>query len=164
MIKFSAVAACILLLLSCKQQPEDADKDNTAALEFKAGELPAKTALGAPATEVLAQWKEYNDFDLSFDAVYNSSNNEDLKLAVDDLLDKYKLWEESEYPAEFDVSAVKSRQKIVKTFLLKTKADLEYRREFHTSTSEMIAAYNALRDQFSVVLYSNLDTKLILDE
>ena len=85
-------------------------------------------------------------------------------LVIDDLLEKQKAWEKSEYPESFDIAQIKSRQNVMKTYLLKVKTDLLNRADYISSTEEMIEAYNALREQFNVVMNSTLDPKLLLDE
>ena len=70
----------------------------------------------------------------------------------------------SNYPEIFDKPQVKSRQKVFKTYILKVRATLEYRKDPMESTIEMVNAFNGLRNQFNVMVNYNLDTKMILDE
>jgi hypothetical protein len=59
---------------------------------------------------------------------------------------------------------VKGRQKVVKSYILKTKGDLEYRLNPENSIKELITAYNALRKQFDVTVNNTLPTDLIENE
>jgi hypothetical protein len=89
---------------------------------------------------------------------------DDLLLIVEDFVEKQKVLEASEYPEEFDKAQIKSRQKVLKTYILKLKAALEYRSDVYEPMSEMITAYNALRTQFNVTVNNTLNTKLLLDK
>ena len=70
----------------------------------------------------------------------------------------------SVYPAEFDIPQIKGRQKVLKTYILKTKGDLEYRLDPENSLKETIQAFNALREQFNVVVNNTLPEDLIKNE
>jgi hypothetical protein len=83
---------------------------------------------------------------------------------LDDLVEKQKALEDSEYPPAFDLPQVRSRQRVMKTFILKTRAAVEYRVDATDPAVEMIEAYNAMRNQFNVIVNNTFDTKLILDE
>ena len=157
-----SIAFC--LLYSCKRnQNQDPLTENTE-FEFDVQELPIRVAVNTESMAILEEWPEYVTFDYSFDAIYNTSNNEDLILVIENLIEKQKLWEESTYPEKFDIPQIKSRQRVLKTYLLKVKAALDYKSEFLETTVEMIQSYNALRIQFNVVMNSTLDPKLLFDE
>ncbi|MFT6795005.1 MAG: hypothetical protein ACJART_000136, partial [Maribacter sp.] len=94
------------------------------------------------------------------DATYR----EDLVLIIEDLVENQKALEVSKYPAQFDIPQVKGRQKVLKTFILKTKGDLEYRQDPKVSMEQMITAYNSLRNQFNVEVNNTLLEELILSE
>ena len=51
-----------------------------------------------------------------------------------------------------------------KTYVLKVKATLEYRKDPLEPTIEMVNAFNSLRNQFNVMVNYNFDSKMILDE
>ena len=154
----------LCLSFSCRQEQKTDGIADDSGLEFRGEELPKRSAINANATEILNGWAEYIAFESSFDAIYTTANNEDMILVIDDLLEKQKAWEKSDYPESFDKAQVKSRQNVMKTYLLKVKTDLLNRADFVSSTKEMIEAYNALREQFNVVMNSNLDPKLLSDD
>ena len=68
------------------------------------------------------------------------------------------------YPASFDIPQIKGRQKVFKTYILKTKGDLEYRQDPKESLIEMINAFNNLRNQFNVVVNNTLPDELRANE
>ena len=53
---------------------------------------------------------------------------------------------------------------MLKTYILKTKGDLEYRLNPEDSLKEVIQAFNALREQFNVVVNNTLPEDLIKNE
>jgi len=153
-----------LSFVSCKENANDtADKDtNPISLELK--KLPKRAVVNAKATAILNDWAAYNAFNTSFDGLYKVENMEDLDLVLEDLIEKQKELAESDYPMEFDIPQIKSRQKVVQTFILKTSATVEYRTDPTEPAIEMINAYNALRNQFNVIVNNTLDTNLLKDE
>ena len=164
MRKISVFILLSLLIFSCKQKQDTGLLDDNTAIEFKSDELPVRKKVNAKSGAILRGWVEYNAFESSFDAIYNASNREDLILTIDDLIEKHKKWYSSTYPEPFDKAQIKSRQKVLRTYLLKLKSSLEYRTDFQAATKEMIDSYNALRNQFDVMVNSTLDPKLLSDE
>lgn len=154
---------CVLLFISCREDKAKVVSEDLT-YEISTKKWPKKFNINPKAMLVLKDWTEFNDMETSFDALYNVGNREDLKLVIEDLIEKQKLMESSKYPEIFDKPQIKSRQKVFKTYFLKTKGDLEYRLDPEETVLEMINAYNALRNQFNVVINNTLDTKLILGE
>ena len=164
MRKLWVASLIILLIVSCRQD-KNADLNVAGTeLEFKNEDLPKRVRINPRASIIIQEWPEYNAFDTSFDAIYNATNNEDLILAIEDLIEKQKLWEDSAYPESFDKPQIKSRQKVLKTYILKVRTALEFRDDVTAATIDMIHAYNALRSQFDIIMNSTLDPKLLLDE
>ena len=164
MRKLSVFGLLVLLLISCKGDQNNDVLTENQEVEFNADDLPKRMRVNSKSAVILSTWVEYNAFESSFDAIYNASNNEDLILVIDDLIEKQKSWENSTYPEAFDKAQIKSRQKVLKTYLLKVKSALDYRSDFEAATVEMINAYNAVRRQFDVIMNSTLDPKLLSDE
>ncbi|NNE02190.1 MAG: hypothetical protein HKN52_03405 [Eudoraea sp.] len=164
MRKIMLLVLVVLSAVSCKENTNDiADNDiDPITLELK--KLPKRAAVNAKAAAILKDWVAYNAFNTTFDGLYNVENMEDLDLVLEDLIEKQKELAESEYPMEFDIPQIKSRQKVVQTFILKTSATVEYRTDPTEPAIEMINAYNALRNQFNVIVNNTLDTNLLLDE
>ena len=164
MRKLWVLALMLLLVFSCKRNQKTELPNGDAAMEINAEDLPKRVAINIKSNEILQNWPEFVAFDNRFDAIYNITNNEDLILLVVDLIEKQKQWEESTYPEAFDIAQIRSRQQVVKTYLLKIKSALDYRDDFKTPTIEMIEAYNGLRGQFDVIMNRTLDPKILLDE
>ena len=164
MHKILILGLLFFMFVSCKGKTQKVAVDDTSGYELSTEKWPNKLSVNSKVRAILGEWPEYNAMDVSFDAIYNAANIEDLRLTLENIIEEQKLLEDSEYPNEFDKPQIKSRQKVFKTYVLKVKGDLIYRLDPEVSVYEMINAYNALRKQFNVMLNNTLDTKLILDE
>jgi len=153
-----------MLLGACKQEVTIEAPKESAEVFFSVDSLPKPNEINAEALADLKEWQEFNGLETTFESLYRVTNREDLVLVIEDLIEKQKTLEASTYPATFDKEQIKSRQKVFKTYILKTKGNLEYRVGVKASTIEMINAYNAFRNQFNVIVNSKLDTILILSE
>ncbi len=153
-----------LVSISCKEKKGEVVVNGTSGYVITTEKWPEKLAIKANAQTILNNWPEYNDFENSFDALYTVENREDLSLIIENLIEMQKALAESSYPEKFDNPQVKSRQKVFKTYMLKVKGDLIYRIDPQESVLQMLEAYNALRNQFNVIVNNTLDTKLILEE
>ena len=153
-----------LLLMACKDTPAATADSQGTGWTLDSSELPRKSAVNGKAAAILNKWKEFSMFETTFDRLYTSENREDLILVTEDLVEKQKVLEASVYPSEFDIPQIKGRQKVLKTYILKTKGDLEYRLNPEDSLKEVIQAFNALREQFNVVVNNTLPEDLIKNE
>lgn len=159
------ILVLILFFLGCgQQQNNEVDNNTEGQVAYDYRKLPNRIEINQKAAAVLDEWEAYVEFSRSFEIFYQARNDEDLKLAVDDLIEKEKAMETSDYPELFDKSQIKSRQRVIKTFLLKTRADLSGNRDATTSAVATVDAFNAFRGQFNVITNNPLDVKTILDE
>jgi len=164
MPKIYYLLAVVLFVLSCKDKEVTVADTEDTGWAIVANELPAKTVLNGKSQAVVNDWVAFKSFDTNFDRVYKATYIEDLVLIVEDLVENQNVLEGSTYPKEFDIPQIKGRQKVLKTFILKTKGDLEYRQDPKTSVMEMIVAYNGFRNQFNVVVNNTLPKDLIANE
>tara|TARA_R110002051_G_scaffold70772_1_gene127521 strand:- start:79357 stop:79857 length:501 start_codon:yes stop_codon:yes gene_type:complete len=154
----------ILLIASCKDATIETTKVQESKWESVTDSLPVKLNVDIKAQAILNDWKDYMVLERSFDKIYSTENREDFALVVEELVENQKKMEEGIYPERFDVAQIKSRQKIFKTYVLKTKGDLEYRQNPKGSLVEMITAYNDLRNQFNVIVNNTLPDELRANE
>ncbi|MRI00833.1 hypothetical protein GH721_09870 [Kriegella sp. EG-1] len=161
MLRILIITVVFIFLASCKKDKKGQSLDQTSNIIFHVEEWPKKLNVNSEAAEILSSWVEYQELERSFESIYNIDNAEDLSLIIEDLIEKQKAMAESTYPLEFDKPHIKSRQVMLKTYILKTKSSLEYRLDFEPSVIEMIDAFNALRNQFNVILNSKIDEELI---
>lgn len=154
----------LTLVFACKKEgnTEDIEESETRFVSFQS--TPKTTRLNPQAEGISSAWPEFIEMQNSFEVLYRSDNNEDLILAVEDLLEKEKILRESTYPSEFDKLQIKSRQKVLRTFLLKLKAGLVEKTDINEPLKQMLTSRNAFRNQLNIVVSNKLDTQLILEE
>jgi hypothetical protein len=164
MRKIMLLLALMSFVHACKDPIAEGPAETDEVAFFSLDSLPKRVPLNARALEVSQVWVAFKDLDTGFDALSTVENYEDLILVMEDLVAREKKLEESKYPEEFDLPQVKSRQKVMKTFILKTRAAAEYRIEATPPAVEMMKAYNAMRAQLNVIVNNQLDTELLSDE
>ena len=164
MQKFFIYLVFITLVFGCRKEvkPKVIDNSTTQFVSFQ--NTPKIQDINTDANTILGAWPEFKALQNSFNLMYLAENNEDLVLAIDDLLEKEKGLRESKYPGEFDKMQIKSRQKVLQTFLLKIKASLAENTDIEKPIKQMLLARNAFRNQFNIIVNNKLDTTLIIDE
>lgn len=164
MRKLLCITVVFTLAIGCKNSDGLSKEGESTELVFNYQKMPKKFVINPEATVILEEWVEFRDLTSSFDVLYKAKNNEDLILAIDDLIEKEKLLYKAEFPQPFDELQIKSRLRVLKTYMLKVKASILNHMDATQPTIEMLTAYNALRKQFNVVMNSQLDKKMILNE
>lgn len=158
----------ILLVFSvvwgCKKTGPTPTETDGEELVFNYQKMPQKSSMNPDATAIVETWEEFKALNSSVDVLYKATNNEDLALAIDDLIEKEKDLEVGKYPELFDNFQVKSRQRVLRTYLYKVKAVILENQPTTEPTIQMLEAYNAMRKQLNVIMNSQLDKNLILDE
>ena len=164
MRKIYLFAALILFLCGCRNGSENDAEADTAAEMFAVDSLPEKATISAGGRQLMGNWEAFATLEQSVDALYRVGNREELRLLLEELVEELKAVEESEYPPALDNAQVKSRLKVFKTYLLKAKANLEYRTDPLEAVAEMLDAYNALCREFTILSNNTIDAKLLEDE
>lgn len=154
----------LVLITSCKDAVSETANVQDAGWDIVLDSLPQKNRVDAKAQLILNDWKEFTAVERSFDKIYTTEFREDFVLIVEELIENQKKMEDSIYPDAFNISQVKGRQKVFKTYVLKTKGDLEYRQNPKQSIKQMIKAFNDLRNQFNVVVNNTLPDELLANE
>ena len=149
----------VLLASSCKEAVSETENVQESQWDVT-DSLPNKVSVDSKAQTILNEWKDFIALERSFDKIYSTENREDFVLIVDELVENQKKMEVGIYPTAFDIPQIKGRQKVFKTYVLKTKGDLEYRQNPRKSLIEMITAFNDLRNQFNVVVNNTLPDEL----
>ena len=158
------VYCCVFFIIGCGKKKDVEKAIQKQLVSFDAQLLPKREVPNSEATILLKDWAAYHDLNTTLDAFYDAENEEDLKLVIDDLIDQQKLLEKSSYPKTFNVPQIKSRQRVLKTYMLKVKAALEYKTGVQAPAKEFIVAYNSFVNQFSIIVNSTIDTKQILED
>ncbi|WP_108424001.1 hypothetical protein [Flagellimonas amoyensis] len=164
MRKLLGILLLFSVLLGCKKTGTATEETAGEELAFNYQKLPQKAVINEKATAIVETWDEFKALNTSMDVLYKATNNEDLSLAIDDLIEKEKAMEAGQYPELFDTFQVKSRQMVLRTYLYKTKAAILEKQPTTEPAVQMLDAYNAIRKQFNVIMNSQFDVKLILDE
>ncbi len=164
MHKFLIALLIVLISTGCKRQPGEEVMLQEEEQDFSFRNMPKTPEINSAAGEILKDWKEYQDLENSFSVLRRASNTEDLKLAIDDLIEKEVAMAQGEYPAPFDQLQIRSRQRVLRTFLLKIKGNLAENRDVEEPMKQMLEGYNALKNQFNRITSNTLDKKLILNE
>ncbi len=154
----------IFAYISCDEIKKEAvAEEQLTKITFNATKLPKKTKLDSKAIVILEKWTAYKSLNTAIDGMYKAENDEDLRMTLDQIIEAQKQLENSTYPQEFNKQHIKSRQLVIKTFALKSKAAIEYRTNILEPAKEMINAYNNYRNQFNIIVNNTLDSTLILN-
>ena len=164
MPKIFVLCMLVMLVHACKEAASETAIAQDSGWQIDTDSLPKKSTVDAKAQVILNTWKEFAVLERSFDKVYTTEFREDFVLTIEELVENQKKLETGMYPEAFNIPQIKGRQKIFKTYLLKTKGDLEYRQNPKESIIEMITAFNDLRDQFNVVVNNTLPDELRASE
>ncbi|WP_141239621.1 hypothetical protein [Croceivirga radicis] len=164
MRKLLVLYSLLFFVFSCKDQEDTgANETDKPVAEFTFKSMPVDVELSDAAREELKNWKTYDAFENSFAVFKKSRNTEDLKLAVADLLEKEARWAKDTFPEPYDNNQIKSRQTILRNFLLKTKGYLEMQEDVKEPIKEVLVARNALRNHFNRIARDTIDIKLLLN-
>ena len=164
MRKIYFLGALILVLCSCRNGADNVGDLDASSEKFSVDSLPEKATISAGGRQLIGDWEAFATIEQSMDALYRVGNREELRLLLEELVEEQKALEASEYPPALDNAQVKSRQKVFKTYLLKAKANLEYRTDPLEAVDEMLEAYNALCREFTILSNNTIDTNLLDDE
>ena len=164
MYKYLVLFLVILTGLGCKTEAEETVSAPTDELIFEVQSLPKMKKATGKAVGAVNSWAELRAFDQSLERIYKVSGREDFMLVVEELLELYEAMRTSQAPESLQSPQIISRFNVVKTYLLKLKADLEYRIDPEGSTLELIEAYNAAMDQCNTLVNTTLDPKTLFDE
>ncbi|MBC2838492.1 hypothetical protein [Robiginitalea sp. SC105] len=159
----SAMLLLLGTLAGCQQPVREAPAELPAVEAADTLPLPAPLALNASARNTLENWGAFRTLEDRIESVYAIRGPEDMELKLEELAEDFQALEDSEYPQAFDLPAVRSRERVVRTFLFKTQAAIYYRRDYRPALRQFLEAYNALREQLNRVESNQLDPSLFRD-
>jgi len=163
MRKYLCILLGLMLLFGCRDQKKVEDTKENGFGTFSFQDYPKEVEMDTLVLPIVKGWPEYMAMENSFAVLKRATNLEDVKLAIDDLIEKEEALSEGDYPTEFDKLQIKGRQRVFRTFLLKVKANLVDSRDIHEGMEQMVIAYNAFKNQFNILSNKTLNAKLILD-
>ncbi len=150
----------ILLLTACRQETPEAGNQSLPNAGQDSVPLPPTLALSAQVQDSIQGWAALANLQQRMESVYRTQEREELELLLEELVVACRELETSEFPVTFNRPSVKSRLKVIRTFLQRTQADLHYRLNPRESLAQAMVAYNAFREQLNRVAAENLDPTL----
>lgn len=155
----------MLMLMACRQaEPAASPAESHPAAGRDSLQPPATLALSAQAQAVIEGWAAFNNLQQRMETLFRTQRTEDLELLLEELVEACKELETSEFPEGFDRPSLRSRLKVLRTFLQKTQADLHYRLDPRESLYQVAGAHNAFRQQLNREAAVNLDPTIFDDE
>ena len=126
--------------------------------------LPVVVRLQPQARQVVEGWPEFAEFESRMGVLLQTQNQEELGIVLEELIENLSAFETAAIPIPFDRISVRSRKKLIKTYLLKTQAALHYRTDHQAPLAEAVTAYNGLLEHFNHIVSSNLDPSIFEDD
>ncbi len=164
MTKFAICALSVLALLGCRSPgPEEAEGAGSI-IEAEISTLPELVRVDPRAREVLDAWPQYMALEKRLPALAGVKSREEMELLLEELNQICQQLEENAFPEPFEKPSVRSRQKVLRTYLKKLEAANYYRLDYQEPVSELMEAYNALRQQFNVIVNNTLTPDLFGDD
>ena len=164
MAKISFFLLLCLLLAGCQSPGEKAAESEGAVSPVELQDMPAAVPIDPRAREVLDGWPQYQSLERRMPQLAEAQNEEELKLLLEELDQICEQLEENPIPEPFERPSIRSRIKVVRTYLEKLEATLYYRLEYGEALRELLAAYHALGSQFNVIVRNTLTPELFEDE
>lgn len=164
MSKISVLLIALLVFSGCNSKGEEAPQTSEATSVTDVQELPAVAQIDAAARQILDGWAEYRSLEDRMAVLMEADNEEEMKLLLEELNQICKRLEDSTFPGPFEQPSVRSRLKVIRTYLGKLDAALFYRLDYAEPTRELMQSYNALREQFNVIVRNTLSPDLFEDE
>ncbi len=155
-IKALSVVFAAFLLNGCgdAETQETSEEQETQVVELA---LPQPVNLRPRVTTMLDGWTEYKDWATRMDELLKTEDGGEVLLLAEELLELSQALETSEFPSDADKPSIRSRIRVVRTFLLKLKEDFHYQLNYRDSQLLTAEAYNALREQFNRLDAMNID-------
>lgn len=156
MSKFLFSLWIIILAAACNSAVQDQQGDSESPEDISQTDMPKLVEIRPEARELLDGWPEYMSLENRIQAVQEARDTEELQLLVEELRQICQQLEDNDFPEVFDTPSVRSRLKVLRTYLGKLDAALFYRTDYIEPRTELMGSYNALRQQYNVLVSSTL--------
>ncbi|TNF74008.1 MAG: hypothetical protein EP302_03310 [Bacteroidetes bacterium] len=164
MSKISVFLIVFLVFSGCNSRVEETSETSESVTGTDVQEFPEVARIDAGAREILDAWAEYRSLEDRMAVLREAENEEEMKLLLEELNQICTQLEESTFPVTFEQPSVQSRLKVIRTYLGKLEAALYYRLDHDEPLRELMESYNALREQFNVIVRNTLSPDLFEDE
>lgn len=164
MSKISVFLMALLVFSGCNSKVEQTPEASEVASAADVQDLPEVARIDAEARQILDEWAEFRSLEDRMAVLREAGNEEEMKLLLEELNQISTRLEEGAFPEAFEGPSVRSRLKVIRTYLGKLEAALFYRLAYHEPLRELMVSYNALREQFNVIVRNTLSPDLFEDE
>lgn len=164
MAKIVILGVCLVMVLSCRSPESTEPVDAASVIEAEIQALPELVKIDPRALEILSAWPQYTALENRLSALSEVKNREEMELLLEELNQMCKQVEDNAFPDPFEKPSVRSRLKVLRTYLGKLEAANYYRLDYQEPVSELMDAYNAMRQQFNVIVSSTLSPDLFENE
>ena len=164
MPKFSLSALILLVFLSCNRSPDSEKAASGVSEEPIVSTLPELVVIRPEARVIVDDWPQFRSLEERMNVVREADDREELALLVEELGQICKQVEENAFPGELEKPSVRSRLKVLRTYLGKLDAALFYRTDTGEPLTELMVAYNALRQQFNVIVSTTLTPEMFMND
>lgn len=156
MSKFSWFLLLIWLLSACNSTAEQPEEASGLPEEIAADSPPELVVIRPEARVLLEGWPQFQSLEARMGVLREAKSREELKLLVEELTQICLQVEQNAIPEVLEKPSVRSRLKVVQTYLGKMDAALFYRTDTAEPLGELMVSYNALRQQFNVIVSNTL--------
>lgn len=164
MTKIVILGMSLILAVSCKSPDQKESLEATSVIEAEIQALPELVPLDPRAREILNTWPQYASLENRLSALPEVKNREEMELLLEELNQICKQVEDNAFPAPFEKPSVRSRIKVLRTYLGKLEAANYYLLDYQEPVSELMDAYNAIRQQFNVIVNNSLTPDVFENE
>lgn len=154
----------LLLLSSCGEQLSNIEPSapkETAQQKFRFNHSPID--LTSKADSLVGAWPEFMAYEAGLDIASRATTTQDLKLALEQLSDQEFKLENSIFPASFNVPQIKSRLRVLRTFILQTEGAIAKNDSLQEPINKLLKADNQLRRQLNITLKIEENEKVVLE-
>ena len=148
-MKKTVIFLALMGLFSCGEKQVDKQEEMGTNLSLDYSDLPEFSPLSVTSDSIVNEWPSFDALDQRMGALKSVISLPDLKMLVAELIEKEGAILKDGYPEDFNTPEVKSRQRLLRTYLLKTQALMNQSQDPKAATLETIAAYNALKEQLN---------------
>lgn len=164
MTKIVILGMGLILALGCRSPDQKEALEAPSVIEEEIQALPDLVPLEPEAREILNIWPQYVSLENRLSTLPDVKNREEMELLLEELKQICKQVEDNAFPAPFEKPSVRSRIKVLRTYLGKLEAANYYRLDYQEPVSELMEAYNAIRQQFNVIVNNTLTSDVFENE
>lgn len=156
-MRFFVLIFALSLCLNCRQAEseiplEKAVQSDEAETKAAMPSLPKLIKLNKDAQDSVVSWGPFNGVFEKMLKLNEAYTNEALELKLEELETACKDMEAAPFPLLFDRASVRSRAKVLRTFIQKSRADLYYQNDVYPSLRQVVRSYNAFLKQINRIV------------